>query len=127
MAFGDPAALLLGIEVLDEFGGDFGDQGLKTLITAVFLGVKPTVAMNHPTHVAGLVGAENVRLLRRFGCEHAFDCLHGANEFFAVGHAKAVEYSSNFAGCSSVERFEFGAAFVGELDRGLAGVVGRGL
>src|SRR5438132_6042870 len=61
-ALGDPAALALGIEVLDKVGNDLGDQGFEALVVAILLGIEHAMAMHHPTHVAGLIDRKSTRL-----------------------------------------------------------------
>ena len=55
VALGDPAALALRIEVVDEVGDDARDEGLEAFVPAVLLGVEHAVAMDDPAHVAGAV------------------------------------------------------------------------
>src|SRR5262249_17419236 len=51
LAFGDPAALALRIEMAEELGGDLGDQRLELLVPAKLLGVEAAVERHHPAHV----------------------------------------------------------------------------
>src|SRR5439155_5686553 len=61
LALRDPAALALGVVALDELGDDVGDQRLEARIPPVFSGVQYTVAMHHPSHVAGPVASHAIR------------------------------------------------------------------
>src|SRR4029077_11652187 len=61
--FRDPAALVRGIELSGELGGDGGDQRLELLVPAVLLEVQRAVALDDPAHVPGAVGPK--RHLRR--------------------------------------------------------------
>src|SRR5438874_9836257 len=67
---GDPAALALRVEVLDEFGGDLGDQRLEAHAPAVFLLVDRAVRPDHPAHVTGPVWAQLELAFRRAWLEH---------------------------------------------------------
>src|SRR5580765_41565 len=51
VAFGDPAALALRVEVLEEVLDDPGDQRLEARAPAVLLVVEHRVALRHPAHV----------------------------------------------------------------------------
>src|SRR6185295_14821986 len=62
--FGDPAALAPSIEVLDEFGGDLGDERLERDVPAVFARVERAVRRRHPAHVARLMRPQNDRRYR---------------------------------------------------------------
>src|SRR5438046_10739395 len=55
VALGNPAALELRIEALQEFRRDFGDQPLECVVPAVFLGVERAVTRDDPTDVARAV------------------------------------------------------------------------
>src|SRR5258705_7819907 len=59
----DPAALPLRNEILDELGGDFCDQRLEALVIPVFLRIEDAMPMHHPTHVAGLMRPQEIRVL----------------------------------------------------------------
>src|SRR2546429_599898 len=61
LELGDPAALALRIEVLDELGGDLGDEGLERDVPAVFLRVDRAVYGGNPAHVARLMLPQNNR------------------------------------------------------------------
>src|SRR5438093_8120779 len=52
VALSDPAAFVLGIEVLDEVRGDLGDERLEELVPAVLLIVEHPLAVNDPADVA---------------------------------------------------------------------------
>src|SRR6202022_3446845 len=60
LALGDPAALVPGVEILDERRSDPRDQRLEGLVEAVLLGIEGAVAVDDPTHVARLGRAQNV-------------------------------------------------------------------
>src|SRR6516164_5251811 len=54
-AFGDPTPLLMGFEVVNEGGRDLGDHCFETLVPALLPRVEHSVAIDHPTDVAGPV------------------------------------------------------------------------
>src|SRR5258708_391845 len=56
--FGTPAVLALGIEIAQEFGDEVGDERLKERAQAVVALVEHAVALDHPAHVAGAMGAQ---------------------------------------------------------------------
>lgn len=59
VAFGDPATFVFGIKLIDEVGGDAGDEGFEVLIPAVLLGVEGAMAFDHPSHIAGVMRAQH--------------------------------------------------------------------
>ena len=54
---GDPAALALRVEVLDELRDDRRDERLEALVPAVLLPVERAVTLDDPAHVPGPVRA----------------------------------------------------------------------
>ena len=64
VAFGDPAALILGIEIVEEVGDDLRAQPLEILGPSVFLRVEHGVARDDPAEVAGARLAQDETGLR---------------------------------------------------------------
>ena len=60
IAIGDPATLAQGVEVVDEVGGDAGDEGFETFVPAILFGVEEAVTLDDPAHVSGAVGPEDI-------------------------------------------------------------------
>lgn len=58
-SFCDPAALAFRLKLIDEVGGDAGDECFKSLVPAVLLPVQGTVAFYYPTHISGVMAAED--------------------------------------------------------------------
>src|ERR1700751_5886740 len=48
---GDPAAVALGLLLIDEVGGDACDERFGGFVPAVFLSIESAVALDDPTHV----------------------------------------------------------------------------
>src|SRR5439155_2499437 len=60
VALGDPAALALRIEVLEELRGDLRDQRLERVVPTIFLRIERAVTRDDPADVAGMVIAQPV-------------------------------------------------------------------
>lgn len=61
--FGDPAALMLRIVVLNKPRHNLRNQRLEPLVPAVLLRLQHAMAMNDPSHVAWAVASEQVLIL----------------------------------------------------------------
>src|SRR5262249_17433413 len=57
IALGDPEPLLVGIEALDERGGNLGDQPLEGRVPAILLRVEHGLAMDDPAEIAAFEAA----------------------------------------------------------------------
>src|SRR5204863_1365467 len=68
LPLGNPATLTLGVKVLNEFGYDLRDQGLKALIVLVLLGIENPMPMDYPTISPGCCGRKMYGVLGS-GCE----------------------------------------------------------
>src|SRR3984893_2056618 len=58
---GHPAALALGIELLDKLCGDLRYYPLEALVPSIILRVQRPMAMNNPAHVPRLVRPQKIR------------------------------------------------------------------
>lgn len=127
VALGDPTALLFGIEIADEFGDDFGDKSFETFVIAILLRIENAVAENDPTHVARLMGAEKVRVVRG-GCgrEGLFNLVHGGHEFQLISGRNLGEHLLDLLIGTFLERTKHGETFGGEGEMRLAAVGGGG-
>src|SRR5215210_1313070 len=61
---GDPTALPGRVVPFDKVGHDPRNERLEAFVPAVLSGVERTVALDHPTHVTGLVPTQEKRLGR---------------------------------------------------------------
>ena len=125
VALGDPAALAGGVEVVDEVGGDMGDEGLEALVPAVLAGVEEAMTLDDPAHVSGAMGAEDEGWS---GGRWREDCLDGRHRLDEMGALHVGEGSNHlldlFVG-ALVEGGEFFLSGFGEGEERLPCVDGR--
>ena len=75
------SASLCGVVAPEKASRDFGDQGLESLVPAIFLRVEPAVASHDPTDVARPMRAEHDgRGIRRRLAEQRLDGAHRCDE-----------------------------------------------
>lgn len=91
VALSDPAAVALGLILIDEIGGDAGDECFHGFIPAVFLRVESAVTLDDPAHVSGAMIAQDVRGSCGLGGEGFFDGAHGVKQVVAPGRRNALE------------------------------------
>ena len=127
----NPATLALGIEILDEVGNDFGDQRFEAFVIPIFLRVECTVAMDHPPHVAGLMGAQQVG--RFFGAlvfvggKNVFDHVHGRDELLLAAGWNGAQHGGDLLVGTGFERGKHLAASSSEAQKALSAVGGGSL
>lgn len=89
IALGDPAALPMRLQLLDEVGDDMRHQGLEALIPAILAGVEHAVTVHDQAHVAWTMAAQGeADLRRRLRIERGADGMHGPGQ---AGHIIRVE------------------------------------
>jgi hypothetical protein len=59
---GDPATLFARVKAIDEVSYDPRDQRFEAFVPAVLLGIQHAVSVDHPSHVSGLLGAQQEQL-----------------------------------------------------------------
>src|SRR3954471_13785724 len=91
---GNPAALLPGIEVLDELCGDPGDQRLVAGVPAVFLRIERGIRGCDPAHVAGVMRPQQQHRRARIGLglQQALDRGHRGGEALLLRCAQTLEH-----------------------------------
>jgi len=125
VALGDPAALACGVEVVDEVGGDSGDEGLEALVPAVLAGVEEAVTLDDPAHVSRAVRAEDERGLGGRGGEDCLDSRHRLDELDALRVGEGSDQLLDLLVGALVEDGEFFLSRFGEGEERLP-CVGRG-
>ena len=101
--FGDPAALAGWVEVGEEVGGDFGDEGFEADIPAILLRVDGGFAMDDPAHVSGAVWAQDEGWGFGAAGEQFFDGFHRSDELRAIGEWEFPEDAFGLAAGEFVE------------------------
>src|SRR4051794_567438 len=127
VAFGDPAVLVLGIEVTQELGDDVGHQGLEQGAPAVLLAVEHAVALHHPAHVARAVRTQCGRVRRRARYEHRLDGLHRRDQPRALAARERRQHLAHRAARGLIQRGEGLAALRRERQPDMARIVPRRL
>ncbi len=128
VAVGDPATLAQGVEVVDEVGGDAGDEGLETFVPAILFGVEEAVTLDDPAHVSGAVGPEDIRWRwpwRRVA-EHGFDGGHGLDETGALVGGEWLDHLVDLLVGSLVQYCDLLLPRLCESEVGPSSVVGGG-
>jgi len=64
--FGDPAAFADGIEICDEIGDDFSEQGFEGRVETVFFAIRRAFSVHNPSHITRTGRAKTVRSV----CHH---------------------------------------------------------
>src|SRR3954470_16829065 len=126
-AFGDPAALALGVELAQELADDVGNERLEQGTPAVFAFVQDAVALHHPPHVAGPMRPQRDLGLGFARLEHLFDRAERADEGASLRHAERCEHLAGDATRALIERGERLAALRRERQPYAPGVVPRAL
>src|ERR1700691_5033120 len=136
-----PAVLARRIVVRHKLRNNLGDQCLKSLVVAIFLGIKDAMAVDTPTHVARFRLPKEECSWRRISfraCplrnpfitswpEDGFDRLHSAHEFALPAGRELAEDCTNLFIRPRLQRLQRLLAFLGQTKQTLPGIRGRGL
>jgi len=93
----DPAALALGIEIVDEIGDDLRTQALKRFGPAILTPIKFGVARHDPAEIAGAgfakcIGRTRNGVHRRRAGQQCLDRFHGGNDLRLLRAVEAGEH-----------------------------------
>ena len=125
LAFCHPAAFAVGLELAHELTGNFGHQGFKGPVPAVFLGIQPRLPVHDPAHVAGFRVAQREAAIKWLVAQQAADARHGAHQLSPIALRQRFEQPGDLIGRGLVERGDDLAAVAGQRQLQALGVVGR--
>ena len=116
-----------GVEVGEEAGDEGGDEGFELVVEAVLAGIEKAVLLDDPTHVAGLVVADEEAFGAAVGrgSEDILNGLHGAEEAGLVEGGQPAEHVAN-VGCGAFFQGRKGLAAFGREGEEVAAGVRRG-
>src|SRR5262245_7692064 len=124
--FRNPAAFPFRIKVLDEPGGDLGDQRLELLVPAVLLGIQHSVLMDDPAHIAWLGRSNEIRSLAlRLCAEQPLDDLHRCNQTVLICGRDLAEKQGDLIDRTCIERSEFFLTLLSQGEMALPAISSR--
>lgn len=125
--FGDPAALAIRIEVLQEVHRDPARKRLESIVPALLFGIDGCLSIDNPAHVAGPVWPQRVhgRRLRRMDQKPLYR-LHRLDRLCPFRRRQWFEYRARLPVLRSIQDFECFPTLASQFDLSGSAVLLRG-